>query len=45
MLSNAMVVIIIQYIKVSSQHVVHIELIQCYVSIIFQAGGEIKQNE
>ena len=35
-LTNATEVIILQCIKVSNQHVVHLEPIQCYMSIISQ---------
>ena len=35
-LANATVVIILQYIKVSNQHVVHLKLTQCCMSIISQ---------
>ena len=33
---SAMVVIILQYANVSYEHVVHLELKQCYMSSIFQ---------
>ena len=35
-LTNARVVIILQYIRVSDQHFVHLKLIQCYVLAIYQ---------
>lgn len=35
MLANTIVVVVtLQYITVSNQHVVHLKLIQCYLSII-----------
>ena len=33
-LANTMVVIILQYISTSNQHIVHLKLIQCYVNYI-----------
>ena len=39
-LSNTMVVIILQYISVSNQHIVHIKLTQCYMSIILNKAGK-----
>lgn len=34
--ANAMMVIILQYINVSNQHIIHLKLTQCCVSIISQ---------
>lgn len=36
MLANLTVVIILQYLNVSNQHLVRIKLTQCYISITFQ---------
>ena len=36
MLANAMGVIILEYINVSNQHVAHLKLTQCHISIISQ---------
>ena len=35
-LANAMVVIILQYINVSNQHILYLKLAQCYMSVIAQ---------
>ena len=35
-LANAMVKIILQFINVSNQYIVHLKLTQCYVSIIIK---------
>ena len=35
-LANAMMIIILQYINVSSQYIVYRKLIQCYMSIVSQ---------
>ena len=35
-LANAVVVIILQYINLSNQHVIYFKLIRCYMSIISQ---------
>ena len=39
MLANAMMVIISQYVSESNQHVVHLELTQCYISIKIKIIG------
>lgn len=36
MSANASMVIILQYRNVSNQHIAHLKLTQCYVSVIFQ---------
>lgn len=52
MLANAMVVIILQHIWVSNQHIVYLKLTQCYISmylpgnqnIIRLLNGNLKEN-
>ena len=40
MLTNPVVVIILQCIHVSHQGIVHLKLTQCYMSIIYKDGGK-----
>lgn len=35
-LANSTVIMVLQYINVSNQHTVHVQLMQCYISIISQ---------
>ena len=39
-----MVVIILQYINASNQHIVHLKITQCYMSIVSQLKKEKKSN-
>ena len=43
--ANAKVVIILQYINVSNQHLVHLQLTQCFMSILSQWSPEGKERE